>query len=242
MVTVSDDSNAEYFNVEPADDYIVKTGGSIEYKAPFYYHDSYTVMDIDFVAYLLNSDGEKIAKGVSPSTGKYTDNGVKTIKITAPESAGMYSLVVEYTGTINDGTNDVSFSGSGQASVRVVVPMKLTAEVTNTGFVTSSITVSFIVDGEPVDGSETTVENLAPGSKKTVTYEWITDSLGKGEHSYKVVQSDGVLLSEGVFYIGHDDYQWATIVIALLFVILVIALLYIVRKPVKNYGKPKGRR
>ena len=47
---------------------------------------------------------------------------------------------------------------------------------------------------------------------------------------------------ESVFYIGHDDYQIATVLAALLFVILLIVLIFVIRKPVKNYGKPKGRR
>ena len=238
MVTVADESNAEYFNVQPVDGYVVKVGGSIQYEAPFYYQGIFTEMDIDFDAYLLNSNGDKVTGGVSPSIGTYTENGVKTIKITAPESAGMYRLVVEYKGTI-DGE---PFSGSSQASVRVVVPVTLTAEVTNNGVVTGSITVSFLVDDIPVEGSETTVQNIAPGNTKTVTYEWVTDSLGEGKHTYKAVTAEGILLGKGEFYIGHNDYQWATIIIALLFVMLVIVLLYIVRKPIKNYGKPKGRR
>ena len=237
MVTVADDSNAEYFNVEPVDGYIVKVGGSIEYKAPFYYQDAYTEMHINFDAYLLNSNGDKITGKVSPSTGTYYNNGVKTIKVTAPEDAGMYRLVVEYEGTIGSDR----FSGSSQAAVRVVVPITLTADVTNTGIVTKSVIISFEVDGALIQGSETTVENLAPGDSKTVTYEWVTESLGDGLHTYKATTVDGTL-SEGEFYIGHNEYQWATIVIAMLFIILVIVLIYIIRKPVKNYGKPKGRR
>ncbi len=238
MVTVADESNAEYFNVEPADGYIVKVKGSIDYKIPFYYEDAYTDMKINYTAYLLNSNGDKIAGKVSPSTGTYVANGVKTLKVTAPEDAGMYRLVVDYTGKI-DG---LDFSGSSKASVKVVVPITLTANITNEGLITSSIAVSFMVDDVLVEGSETTVKNLAPGKEEKVTYEWVTDSLGQGKYTYKAVTADNTVLSEGEFYIGHNEYQWATIVIAILFIILVIVLIYIVRKPVKNYGKPKGRR
>ncbi len=243
MVTVADESNAEYFNVEPVDGYIVKVGGSIEYEAPFY-HQDYTIMKIDYDAYLLNSNGDKISGKVSPSTGTYLSNGVKTLKVTAPEDAGIYRLVVEYEGTIDEDT----YSGSSEAFVRVVVPITLTADVTNTGDVTGSITISFMLkkdsaeEFEAIEGSETTVNNLEPGDTKTVTYEWVTESLGNGKYTYKAVMADNSLLSEGEFYIGHNEYQWATIVMAILFIILIIALIYVVRKPVKNYGKPKGRR
>lgn len=236
MVTVADESNAEYFNVEPVDGYIVKVGGSIKYEAPF--HNQGADIKIDFDAYLLNSNGDKIAGKVSPSTWTLVKNESKTLTVTAPEDAGMYRLVVDYKGEI-DGKDS---SGSSQASVRVVVPITLTADVTNTSDVTGSITVSFEVDGELVEGSETTVKNLEPGNTKTVTYEWVTESLDGGKHTYMALLADETVLSKGEFYIGHNEYQWATIVIAILFIILVIALIYIIRKPVKNYGKPKGRR
>jgi hypothetical protein len=105
-----------------------------------------------------------------------------------------------------------------------------------------SKTVMFQVDGKLVEGSEQTVEKLAFNAKKTVTYEWVTDSLGEGRHTYTLVTEDGDIIKTGEFYLGHKDYQWATIIMGILFVILLIALIYVVRKPVKNYGKPKGRR
>ncbi len=247
-LATADDSDAEYFNVTPVDGYTVKTGGAISYEAPFYYEGSFSSMSVAFTAYLLNSGGEKMTGAASPSTGTYTANGTKTIRVTAPDTAGTYKLVVEYSGTVTVGTEEIEVSGSSHASVKVVAPVTLKAEITNNGNVTlSSLTVSFIVDGKAVPDSETAVSDIAPGETKTATFEWVTDSLSSGKHTYKAVSETSMvtvtgLNQESVFYIGHDDYQIATVLVALLFVILVILLIYIYRKPVKNFGKPKGRR
>jgi hypothetical protein len=247
-LATADESDAEYFNVTPVDGYTVKTGGTITYEAPFYYEGSYSSMAVTFTAYLLNSDGDKMTGAVSPSTGTYTSNGTKTITVTAPSSAGTYRLVVDYSGNVTVGTEEIEVSGSSYASVRAVAPIILKAEITNKGNVSlSSLTVSFVVDGKAVPDSETTVKDIAPGETDTATFEWVTDSLSPGKHTYRAVIETSMvditgLDRESVFYIGHDDYQIATVLVALLFVILVIVLIFVIRKPVKNYGKPKGRR
>ena len=250
-LVTADDSDAEYFNVTPVDGYIVKTEGTISYEAPFYYEGSFSRSEehtSELQSYLLNSSGEKMTGGASPSTGTYTANGTKTIKVTAPDTAGTYKLVVEYSGTVTVGTEEIDVSGSSYASVKVVVPVTLKAEITNNGNVTlSSLTVSFIVDGKAVPDSETTVSDIAPGETDTATFEWVTDTLSSGKHTYKAVSETSMvtvtgLNQESVFYIGHDDYQIATVLIALLFIVLIIVLIFIYRKPVKNFGKPKERR
>lgn len=240
MMSAVEESYAEYFNVEPEDDYIVKTGGKITYVAPFYYEDDFTADgSVKFQAYLVNSNGDKLSGAVTPSSWTLSKNDSKTLTITAPDSAGTYRVVVEYEGTV--GIDKTELKGSSQAVLRVVVPITLTANVTNSSDVAATTTISFLVDGEPVEGSEKKVSNLQPGGSEKVSYEWVT-SLSEGRHTYKAVTEDGEVIKEGEFYVGHNDYQWATIIMALLFVILMLVLIYIIRKPVKNYGKPKGRR
>lgn len=232
MMAAVDESYAEYMNVEPEDVYTVKTGGSIKYDASFYRGED-SSGSVMFQAYLTDSAGNKISGAISPSSWSSSGDNTRTLTITAPDSAGTYRVVVEYDG------DDIE--GSSQALLKVVVPVTLSAEVTNSSDVAATTTISFLVDGKPVEDSETVVSNLQPGSSKTVTYEWVT-TLGEGRHTYAAVTEDGTVIKEGEFYVGHNDYQWATIIMGLLFVILVIVLIYIVRKPVKNYGKPKGRR
>lgn len=240
MVSV-DDSYAEYFDVCPDDDFIVKTGGTIKYETKFYDSELGSAT-VNYTAYLVNSNGDKQSGAVSPSTWTSTwtstsTSNAKTVTVTAPSTAGTYRLVVEY-----ETNGDDVKKGMSQAVVKVVVPLTLSAEIVNNSDTTGSKTVMFQVDGKLVEGSEQTVEKLAPNAKKTVTYEWVTDSLGGGRHTYTLVTEDGDIIKTGEFYIGHKDYQWATIIMGILFVILLIALIYVARKPVKNYGKPKGRR
>ena len=236
MVSV-DDSYAEYFDVCPDDDFIVKTGGTIKYETKFYDSELGSAT-VNYTAYLVNSNGDKQSGAVSPSTwASTTTSHTKTVTVTAPSTAGTYRLVVEY-----ETNGDDVKKGMSQAAVKVVVPLTLSAEIVNNSNTMGSKTVMFQVDGKLVEGSEQTVEKLAFNAKKTVTYEWVTDSLGEGRHTYTLVTEDGDIIKTGEFYLGHKDYQWATIIMGILFVILLIALIYVVRKPVKNYGKPKGRR
>lgn len=233
-----DESHAEYFDVHPEEDYIVKTGGTIRYESVFRDIDLADA-EVTYSAYLLKPNGDKHAGGVSPSTWTSSSiNNTKSIKVTAPETAGTYRLVVDY-----ETDDEVPKKGSSQAVIKVVVPITLKAEVTNdSDILKTSITVMFWVDGEPLTDSEQSVDNLAPGNKKTVTYEWVTDSLSGGKHEYALYDEGGDVIQSGEFYIGHKDYQWASIIMGVLLVILIIALIYILRKPVTNYGKPKGRR
>ena len=227
---------------------MVKTGGTLTYEASFYYEKSASSTEVSFDAYLLNPSGEKETGKVSPSTGKYYYNETRNLTVTAPDTAGDYTLVVDYNGTVMVDGQTIEVSGSNRAAVKVVNPIVLTADITNNGSVAlDSLKVKFVVDGQTIEGSEKTVEDIKPGETKSVTYEWVTDSLSPGKHTFMAV-SDTTLLNvtglnnENVFYIGHNDYQVATILIALLFVVLLFVLIYVYRKPVKNLGRPKGRR
>jgi len=235
-----EDSYGEYFDVHPeeADKIVVKTGGTIRYESVFYDNDLGDA-EVNFTAYLLKPNGDKHSGGVSPSTWKTSSSeNVKTITVTAPSDAGTYRLVVEY----ETDDEDSPKTGMSQTKVKVVVPITLKAEVVNDSDAKGSITVAFWVDGELIGDSEQVVKDIAPNGKKTVTYEWVTDSLGGGKHTYQLVTEDGEITEEGEFYIGHNEYRWASIVMGLMFVILIIVFVYVMSKPVKNYGKPKGRR
>lgn len=237
-----EESYAEYFDVHPEDidEFVVKTGGTINYESVFY-DDDLGGAEVNFTAYLLKPNGERHAGGVSPSTWRHTSSSAeneKTIKVTAPDTEGTYRLVVEY--ETDDEENPKS--GSSQALVRVVVPITLKAEVVNNSDVEGSIAVMFWVDDKPIEDSKQDVKNLKPGKKETVTYEWVTDSLGEGVHTFKLRSESGIDIDEGEFYIGHNEYRWASIVMGIMAVILIISLIWVVRKPIKNYGKPKARR
>lgn len=244
----ADDSDGEYFNVAPEEGFMVKTGDKLTYEASFFHESSTSGINVRFDAYLLDPSGEKVTGKVSPSTGTFYYNETKRLTVTAPDSAGDYTLVVEYNGTVTVEGEKVDVSGSNRALVKVMNPVVLKAEITNNGSVMlDSLTVEFVVDGQVIEGSKKTVEDIKPGETKSVTFDWVTDSLSPGKHTFMAVSETELinvsgLNSENVFYIGHNDYKTATIIMALLLVVLVFVLIYVYRKPVKNLGKPKGRR
>ena len=44
------------------------------------------------------------------------------------------------------------------------------------------------------------------------------------------------------FYLGDNDYTWIIVLLVVVIVLLVLVMVWVYRKPVKNYGKPKSRR
>ncbi len=104
-----------------------------------------------------------------------------------------------------------------------------------------------MIDGERIDDSYTTVDLDKDGST-TVTYKWITDS-GNGKHSFYLEAADGgnMVKIEGLgdvhdFYIGDNSYTWLVALMVVTVILLLLVMVWVYRKPVKNYGKPKARR
>ena len=98
-----------------------------------------------------------------------------------------------------------------------------------------------------MDDSYTTV-NLAKEGTATVTYKWVTDS-SNGKYSYSVQPADSGNLvqitglgEEYTFYIGDNSYMAWIALLVIFVIILILVLVWVYRKPVKNYGKPKSRR
>jgi hypothetical protein len=214
------------------------------------YTDSGRVIDVTFDAKLVDSKGETMTSAVVPSTGDI-DNGVPTVlTVSAPSKAGTYTLVVTYSGTVEtpDGSSVDIDPASDRYDIKVVEPITLTVDVSlkDPNVNLSGYGVYFWVDGEKMEDSFDTFSVNSKGTG-SVSYDWVADA-SKGKHVFWVESANGgVVEVEGLnekheFYIGDVDYT-VYIVLAILFVILVIILLvWVYRKPVKNFGKPKARR
>ncbi len=167
--------------------------------------------------------------------------------ITAPSTAGTYRLVVVFTYTLDDGDSQTE---TKEALLKVVEPITLSIDITNNSNVDlKELLLDFYVDGVKVndDPVEATV---AAGSTTTVTYDYAADSISTGSHTFKVMVSDDSLIVNNItgldenhtFYVGHSSYGWLNILMFVFLIIIVLMAVYIYRKPVKNYGKPKSRR
>lgn len=240
-------SDAAANGVVELDESTVETSGTVDATISFDVSDTYEQIEITYTAKLVNSSGTTQSSAVSPSSGSLSPGVEETLTITAPSTAGTYRLVVVFTYTLDDGDSQTE---TKEALLKVVEPITLSIDITNNSNVDlKELLLDFYVDGVKVndDPVEATV---AAGSTTTVTYDYAADSISTGSHTFKVMVSDDSLIVNNItgldenhtFYVGHSSYGWLNILMFVFLIIIVLMAVYIYRKPVKNYGKPKSRR
>jgi hypothetical protein len=225
-----------------AESYLVGTGKPIEYKV---FGTDPNGGNVSFTAKVVDSDGKTVGS-VSPSTRNSIEENGTVLSITAPNDPGMYTLTVEFTFT---GDNDEKFTVTKTAPLKVVVPIKLSATINNEGGTVVNMKVRFVVSTVGViDDSEQEIEVAAKGSR-TVTYDWVTETLPNGKYTMHLEGTVGPtgdqikgLNEPTVFHVGQTSYTLVEALVVILFIVLVLILIWVLRKPVKNVGKPKGRR
>lgn len=241
-------------------DSVIGTEDKEEYTISYTNHDyddrEEMSMSVSYTAKLVDSDGETVSSGVSPSSGDLTNGVSATVTVTAPKTVGDYKLVVEYEPSVSykgdDGETvevpEDELKKEQEYRIKVVAPITLSVTLKNDSDVDlTGYGVYFYIDGEKVEDSYTTVD-LAKEGSSTVSYEWITDS-PNGEYRFSVEPADSGNLvqisglgEEHTFYIGDNDYTMWTAILVIFLVVMLLVLVWVYRKPVKNYGKPKSRR
>ena len=198
---------------------------------------------------IIDNDGKSVGS-VSPSSitnSMFNTDPKQQIKGTVPSTSGDYRLSVEFRMTSD--SNSERFTRT--YPLKVVDPIILKITVKNTSTVNvMGLDFQFVIDGNAMEVTNKDVE-IAADTTSTVEYRWIVDNPSGGRHTYSVtvfgedhigrINTDD-LDKEFTFYIGQDNYGWLTAVLIILLIILVIFMIWVLRKPVKNYGKPKGRR
>ena len=255
--------DAEYANID-GETNVVGVGEDADFQV-IYTNDDYDSteypnlsMAISYDAKLVDSSGETVSNGVSPSSGDLESGTAQTLTVSAPDTAGRYTLQVEitvdatYTSTDEDGnetTEDLEIDPTTlEYGITVVEPITLSVTLSNNSSEPlQGYGVYFYVDGERIEDSFTTVDLEANGTT-TIEYDWITDA-GYGTHTFRVEAADGGNMVEitglgetHTFYIGDNDYTWVIVLLVVVIILLVLVLVWVYRKPVKNYGKPKSRR
>ena len=168
----------------------------------------------------------------------------------APTTVGRYTLEVTYTGTYTDESGAEVDIGKvvDRFDFKAVEPITLTASIAlkDPTVDLSGYGVYFWVDGQKMDDSYTTF-SVSSNGKGTATYDWVADA-SSGKHTFWVESANGGVVDiKGLdekhdFFVGDNDYS-VYIALVVIFVILAIVLLvWVYRKPVKNFGKPKSRR
>lgn len=253
------ESEAVYHNVDG--DSVIGTEDKADYTVSYTNHDydSYKdmSMSVTYTAKLVDSSGSTVSSGVSPSSGDLTNGVSATVTVTAPKTTGDYKLVVEYKASVSY-TNEEGESVDvpeedlklepDEFRIKVVTPITLSVTLKNDSNIDlTGYGVYFFVDGDKVEDSYTTV-SLAKEGTATVTYKWVTDA-SNGSHTYSVQPADSGNLvqitglgDEYTFYIGDNSYTAWTALLVIMVILMILVLVWVYRKPVKNYGKPKSRR
>lgn len=197
--------------------------------------------DFEYKAKLVNEKGETQTSAVSPSSGSVS--GTTTLSVDFPKDAGKYTLVVE----VNNESDDDKIVDTVRLAIDVVKPVTLSVTLsTAEDLDLSGFGVYFYIDDKRMEDSYTTFDLTMAGSAE-VTYDWVVLPDGKA-HTFWVEPSvDGVVVVAGLgekhtFYFGDNDYTAYIAIVILMVVVFAITLIWVYRKPVKNFGKPKARR
>ena len=246
-VAIADDSSADSY--ASADVTFsaseVKTSGTVTATLNFNEGDA-GFSKVEYSATLLDSTGKNTSATITSPTGSSpTVPFTKDLTVTAPSKAGTYTLKVVYTETIGTETKEYTVN----KDLKVSEPVTLTVKITNPE--TSSLAITdgvfyFMLDGKRIEESKTT-KSIAIGDTATFTYELLGSTLSKGKHTYSLEAADNAynvsgLGTEHTFYYDQGSMNAYTYLMVLLFIIVTILAVWIYRKPVKNYGKPKARR
>ena len=235
--------DAEYANID-GETNVVGVGEDADFQV-IYTNDDYDSteypnlsMAISYDAKLVDSSGETVSNGVSPSSGDLESGTAQTLTVSAPDTAGRYTLQVEitvdatYTSTDEDGnetTEDLEIDPTTlEYDITVVEPITLSVTLSNNSSEPlQGYGVYFYVDGERIEDSFTTVDLEANGTT-TIEYDWITDA-GYGTHTFRVEAADGGNMVEitglgetHTFYIGDNDYTWVIVLLVVVIILLVL--------------------
>ena len=249
------------FSSDAAEDenvYVINVTGDSDFCGK---NTSLTSSDAHKVKYTLNGDNRynysaQLLSSDDVSSGKIDDatgqlySGTpcyRTITVTAPLESGDYRLVVSFYAS-DDTKREKDVIAEKTVPLTVVDPVVLTFTLKNDGSNAVNFTAFFVIDGKKVDDSEQEISIPANGTKD-VTYNYYVKDIEDTKY-YLDTDSSNIKsivggMGEGntkTFYAHDADYTVITTIVVVVLVIMAIILFFVMRKPVINKGKPKGRR
>ena len=240
-LVMSDDSSAADgtgSGVVTFDSYYIATEKTTD--AHIVFTDSAAYSEITWSAKLTNSSGSTQSGALSKTSGSAAE---ETITVTAPKVAGNYTLTV----TFKEKVDSDSYEYTAKAVLHVGNPITLsvTLKVPSSAGVGFSNNVYFYVDGVKCDDSEQML-TINPGETKTVQYKYYNHNLSSGKHTYYVAAGENVdvtgLDAKQTFYYEQSTQDYLLWIAGIIVVLMILFAVWVFRKPVKNYGKPKARR
>ena len=234
--SAADDETVATINVEAASDFcgVSKTVKyTLSGDGTYYYK-------VD----LLNSEG--VSSGsLTSKTGYLYGSGTykSTVTVTAPSTSGDYTFVAKF---YDSNAEDAKLLAEKNVPLKVVEAITLKFTLKNEGDSDVEFEAYFKIDGEKVDDSVQTVVVPANGTKD-VTYDYYVKDV---KDTVYCLSTDSVAIHNSVtgldadktFYAHDTDYTAITTIVVIVLIILAVILFFVMRKPVVNRGKPKGRR
>ena len=230
----ADDSSADVsVNVTPSSDFcgVSKTITCTLRGDQVYY----------YTATLLNSSGASYGT-VSPSSGDLDSSYTRDVTLSSLSAAGDYTLVVKFF----DKDDHETQVAEKRVPIKVVEAIELSFTLSNEGASQVEFEVYFKVNGQKMEDSSQTV-TISAGGTKTVTYSYYARN---AENTTYSLESDNEVIRSSVsglgversYYSSDSDYTVITVVILIVLIVVLAIFIYVLRKPVVNKGKPKGRR
>lgn len=236
LLVISDDASAMSFDLS-GDDY-AEVGSSASYTLS--YEDA--PKDSKYAAKLLDSDGNEMTSAITSGSSGTLSGSDRTISLTAPKDAGNYRLIV----TISDAEkNEIE---SLVMPIKAVDPIVLKATLKNDASAERALTIYFVINGEKVQDSKQDITVPANGTKE-VTYDYVVKNVS--QTTFYLVADESTFggqvtgLGEGhshTFYVDDKSYTLIEVIAVIVLLIVVFLMIWVYRKPVKNFGKPKSRR
>ena len=238
LIVISDDASAVSYDLSGAD--FAEVESSVTYTL------AYDVdVDTKYSAKLLDASGNEMSSAVtsgSSGTMYKTSSSDKSITVKAPKETGNYRLIV----TITDADGKVLETLS--APLKAVEAVVLSATLKNDASAERELIIYFVINGVKVDDSKQEITVPANGTKE-VTYDYVVRDIS--ETTFYLVADDstfgGQVTGLGpehthTFYVEDKSYTFIEVTAVIVLIIVVLLMIWVYRKPVKNFGKPKARR
>ena len=237
FIVISDDASAVSYDLS-GDDF-AEVDSSVTYTL------AYDVdADTKYTSKLIDANGNEMTSAVTSGTGTmYKDSTTdKTITVRVPKEAGNYRLVVTLTNTNGDVLETIT------APLKAVEPVVLSATLKNDASAERELIIYFVINGVKVEDSKQDITVPAKGTKE-VTYHYVVRDVSDGE--FYLIADDssfgGQITGLGPdhthkFYVEDKSYTFLEVTAVVVLLIVVLLMIWVYRKPVKNYGKPKSRR
>ena len=236
LVVFSDDASAMSYDLSGADFAEVDTTESFKL--------SYNGMpeDAEYVAKLVDSNGNEMTSSITSGSGKLTESKDRSVDISvrAPKDAGNYRLVVTIL------IEDEEFT-TLTAPFKAVEAVTLSATLENKESAERALTIYFYINDVKVEDSKQEITVPANGTKE-VTYDYVVKDLSR-ESTFYILADEATfggqvegLGEKHTFYAEQTSYTWLEVIAVIVLVIMAIIAIWVYRKPIKNYGKPKARR